>query len=51
MGHSIQNETELLKHITNPKDVIVWGKLFIIKSENLVMDFDIPSEISDLEVM
>ena len=27
----IQNETKLLKHITNPKDLTVWKKLFIKK--------------------
>ena len=34
----------LLKHVTNPKDLIVWEKLFIKNNEDLVMNFDIPSE-------
>ena len=43
-GHCIQNETKLLKHLTNPKDFPVWENLFIKKNKNLVMNFYIPSE-------
>ena len=31
-GHNIQTETKLLKHITNPKELTVWEKLFINSS-------------------
>ena len=44
-GHDIKNETKLLKHITNPKDLAVGEKLFIQKNKDLVMNLDIPSEI------
>ena len=43
-GLNIQNETKLLKYITNPKDLTVWEKLFIKKSEDLVMNLNILSE-------
>ena len=33
-----------LKHITKPKDLTVWEKLFIKKNEDHDMNFDIPSE-------
>ena len=44
-GLNIQKETKLLKYITNSKDFTAWEKLFIKKkNEDLVMNFDIPSE-------
>ena len=43
MAPNIQNETTLLKQVTNPKDLKVWKKL-LIKKNDLVMNFDTPSE-------
>ena len=40
----IQNETKLLKHVTNPTDLTVSEKLFNRGNEDLVTYFDISSE-------
>ena len=41
-GYNIQNEMKLLKQ--NCKDLTVWEKLFIMKNEDLVMNFNISSD-------
>jgi hypothetical protein len=33
-GHNIQNETKLLKQVTNPNDITVWEKLFFKNNES-----------------
>ena len=38
----MENKGKLI--LTNPKNLAVWEKLFIKKNEDLVMNFDIPSE-------
>ena len=43
----IQNEIILLKHIANPKV----GKNFIKNNEDILMNFDIPSESFDQKVL
>ena len=42
--YDIQNEIKILKHIINPKDLTFWGKFFIKKNEDILINFDIPSE-------
>ena len=37
-GHTNQNKNTFLKHITIPKHLTVWEKLFIKKNEDHIMN-------------